>query len=114
MSMKRLMAYKCENCGQKTCIKYSVCPNCRKRDISNFEIDGPGTVITYTKLYAVPKGIDEMPLILGIIKFNGGIQVTGQLVNEEVKVGDKVRAVWGKLRTSQGKDIYGFKFELIK
>lgn len=114
MSEKKLQGHKCNSCGMKMFPKRSVCPQCRRKEFSEFNIEGPGTVITFTKLYAVPKGVDEMPLILGIIEFNEGIKITGQLIDKEVRIGDKVKPVWGKLRTSRGKDVYGFKFEPLK
>jgi uncharacterized OB-fold protein len=93
--------------------KRAVCPRCKERRFSEFEISGLGTVLTYTKLYAVPEGVDELPLILGISEF-GDVMVTGQIVDKNVKVGDKVRLAWGKLRKSQGKEICGFKFEVVR
>ncbi len=114
MSKKKLLGYRCNNCGKRIYPKHAVCSKCKNREFSEFEIDEIGTIITYTKLYAVPEGVDIKPLTLGVIEFNEGVKVTGQLINEDVKIGDKVRPVWGKLRKSEGKDIYGFKFEIAR
>ena len=114
MSKKKLLGYECNGCGKKMYPKHAVCPKCKKRAFSEFEIEKTGTIMTYTKLYAVPEGVDIKPLILGVIKFNDGVKVIGQLIGEDVKIGDEVRPVWGELRKSQGKEIYGFKFEIIK
>ena len=70
--------------------------------------------MTYTKLYATPEGIEDMPLVLGIMEFGDGVKLTGQIADQDVKVGDKVRPIWGKIRRIEGKDIFGMRFKLVK
>ncbi len=113
MSEKKLIGCKCNNCGKKIYPKRIICPECKQKSFSDFEIDKIGTIITYTKLYAVPDGLDVKPLLLGVADFNG-INIMGQITNKEIKIGDKIRPFWGKLRKSQTDEIFGFKFELIK
>ncbi len=71
-------------------------------------------LLTYTRLFAAPEGVNQMPLILGIVEFPNGVRVTGQITTENVKLGDKMRPVWGFLRKSHGKELYGFRFETVK
>lgn len=111
MSEQKMIGYKCNHCGIKLYPKRKICPKCRKSEFTELEINEIGKVLTFTKLYAVPDGIDEKPLILGIVDFNG-IKVTGQITDSEIKIGDKVEPFWRKLRESHGKEIYGFKFRL--
>jgi uncharacterized OB-fold protein len=112
MSEQKMIGYKCEYCGIKIYPKREICPKCRKSEFTELEINEIGKVVTFTKLYAVPDGIDEKPLILGIVDFNG-IRITGQIADSKIKIGDKVEPFWGKLRESQGKKIYGFKFKML-
>jgi uncharacterized OB-fold protein len=112
MSKKKMIGYKCKNCEMKLYPKREICPKCRKSIFSEFEINEYGKVVTFTKLYAVPVGIVEKPLILGVVDFNG-IKITGQLKGKKIEIGDKVTPFWGKLKESNGKDIYGFKFKKL-
>jgi uncharacterized OB-fold protein len=112
MPKKKMIGYKCENCGIEFHPKREICPKCRNTMLSEFEINEDGKVMTFTKLYAVPDGIDEKPLIIGVMDFNG-IKITGQLVDNDVRIGDKVTPLWGQLRESQGKRIFGFKFKIL-
>ncbi len=113
MSEKRLLGFKCNNCGNKVYPERPICPRCKEREFSEFELGDIGTILTYTKLYAVPEGVEVRPLILGVAEFDG-LRIAGQLIGEDIKIGDKVQPVWGELRKSQGKEVYGFKFEKIK
>ncbi len=70
-------------------------------------------LITHTELWAVPKGIARMPLVLGIVQFDNGARVLGQLVAKEVKIGMRFKPVWDIVRKIQEKEVYGFKFEPV-
>lgn len=113
MSEKQLLGFKCNNCKNKIYPERPVCPKCKKREFSKFELNSVGSVITYTKLYVVPEGVEVKPLTLGVMGFDG-VKVTGQLIGEGIKTGDKVQPIWGELRKSRGKEVYGFKFKKIK
>jgi len=103
MSENRLVAYKCKKCGAIVYPKRFLCSSCRGRDFEEYPLGGEGKVLTYTKLWAIPEGIE----------FDGKVRVTGQVLSEEVKTGDRVRPVWGHIRKVRGKEIQGFRFELI-
>ena len=111
--MEKFSCFKCEKCGKQTYLKHAVCMSCRGRNLKQVDLEGTGKVVTYTKLFATPEGIEEMPLVLGILEFGDAVRVTGQILNQDVKIGDKVRPVWGKIRKAQGKDVFGFRFETI-
>jgi uncharacterized OB-fold protein len=112
--LEEFTCFRCNKCGKKMYLKHAVCPACKGRDFEHVNIQGPGNVLTYTKLYATPEGIDEMPLVLGIIEFEDKVALTGQITTQDVKIGDKVQPVWGKIRKMQGKDVFGFKFEVVR
>jgi uncharacterized OB-fold protein len=114
MTEKKLVYFKCDSCGKASYPLHAICPQCKKNKFSQIELPTPGIVLTYTKLFAVPKGVNVIPLILGIVEFENGIRVTGQIEADEVNFGDKVYPIWGKLRESEGKEIFGFKFKKIE
>jgi uncharacterized OB-fold protein len=88
--------------------------SCRGTEFEEVELGEEAKLITYTKLYAVPQGIDMPPLTLGIVDFGNNVRALSQIMTDEPKLGMKLRPVWGKLRKIGGKDIYGFKFEPAK
>jgi hypothetical protein len=112
MSERKFVAMKCEKCGNISYNKRLVCLNCRGRDFTQVEIFGAGTVLTFTHLFAVPEGIERTPLTLGIVEFKNGIKVTGQIEDQNVKIGDTVHPVWGLLRKKGESEVYGFKFRV--
>ncbi len=93
--------------------RHDRCLSCKGIDFEEVELAKEGTLLTYTKLYALPEGIEMPPLVLGIADF-GGVRVLGQLMADDPKIGMRLRPVWGKLRKLKGKEICGFKFEPIK
>ncbi len=111
--MEKFTCFKCDKCGKKLYLRHAVCPACKGRALSQVDLEETGRVLTYTKLYATPEGIEEMPLVLGIMEFGDSVVLTGQITSQDVNIGDKVRPVWGKIRKLQGKDIFGFKFEVV-
>lgn len=112
--MEKFSCYRCEKCGKKMYLKHAVCPICKGRNFQQTHLEEVGEVLTYTRLFATPEGIEEMPLVLGILRFGDGVTLTGQIVGQDVNMGDKVRPVWGKIRRIQGKDLFGFRFQIVQ
>ncbi len=108
---KRMIGYRCKRCGRIYYPKHAVCMNCDSREFEKVELGDKCKLITYTKLYATPKGVEEKPLILGIVEFENGVRATGQLTSENVEIGMKMKPVWGFLRKIDSKEVYGFKFK---
>jgi uncharacterized OB-fold protein len=73
-----------------------------------------GRIVTFTRLWAIPDGIEQSPLTLAIVEFNDKVRVTGQIQSEDaVSIGDRVRPVWEHIRKVRGKDIQGFRFQRL-
>ncbi len=70
-------------------------------------------LLTFTKLHALPEGVERLSLVLGIVEFVNGARAVGQITDESVTVGMKLRPIWGFLRKTDGKEVYGFKFKPI-
>lgn len=109
----RLLGFTCKKCGKMMFPRRPVCPACKGRDIGELELgDQEALLVTFTRLWAVPEGIQVLPLTLGIVEFQNGIRMTAPMVGEDVTIGSKVRPVWGCIRKVDGKEVFGFKFQL--
>lgn len=108
-----MIGVKCTNCGAVYYPKRECCPKCSSTKLEEVAMGDSGELITYTELWAVPKGISQMPLVLGIVQFSNGGRVLGQVSAKEVKVGMRLKPVWAVVRKVQEKEVYGFKFEPV-
>ncbi len=111
--MMRTSGVKCSNCGQIYYPQRTKCPNCKSTQLLGVEVGNVATLITYTELWTVPKGIDQIPLMLGILEFENGARILGQLTTRDVKVGMQFLPVWAAVRKINGKDIFGYRFEPV-
>jgi uncharacterized OB-fold protein len=101
---------KCTACGAVSYPRHLVCPKCRGEAFQPAEIAGEGLVLTYTDVYALAIDYDVRYLRLAIVELDGGLRVTGQLLDEEPKLGKRVRTTVGVVRETAGKAIYGLQF----
>lgn len=86
----------CKACGAKFFPPRSDCDKCLSSDMDWFPISGEGTLVTFTKAMYAPAGFEkDVPYVLGVAEFGGGIKVFGRLekalADEAVKPGMKVR-----------------------
>jgi len=93
--------------------KHERCLSCKKTEFDEVSLGNECKLITFTKLYALPRGIEISPLTLGLVEFNNKVRALGQIMSDEPKPHMNLHPVWGKLRTIDEKDVYGFKFEPI-
>ena len=108
---QKFTGFKCKSCGRVMYPKHDRCLDCKGTEFEEVELGEDATLLTYTKLYVLPEGIEMPPLVLGIVKFPGGVRAMGQLTTDDPKIGMKLRPIWGKLRKIKDKEIFGFKFE---
>lgn len=111
--MQRMMGVKCKKCGKIFYPKRARCINCKSKELEDIEMGDKCKLVTYTKLYAIPMGIKQIPLPLGIVEFENGARALGQITAEELEIGMNLRPVWGPLRKIRGKEVYGFEFEPV-
>ncbi len=75
-----------------------------------------GKLLSYTLQKESLSGFeDQEPMVFGLVELSNGVRVLGQLVDlpyETLKVGNRVRAVFRKIRTDgeSGQIYYGYKF----
>ncbi len=117
----RLEGTKCENCGTYYFPPRAICPKCRRAGkIVPAKFKGVGKVISYTKVFVAPPGLEEqVPYYMAIIELEEGTRLTAQIVNvrdEEMKIGLPVKVMFRKLQQEDPEGLihYGFKFEPVR
>ncbi|HIQ29082.1 MAG TPA: Zn-ribbon domain-containing OB-fold protein [Candidatus Caldiarchaeum subterraneum] len=103
-------AYRCRNCGRLSYPRHERCPSCKHMELEEFEIKKEGILLAYTKVYVTPAGVEDKPLILGIVDLGEGVRALGQILADEPRIGMKLKPAWGVLRRVAGKEYSGFRF----
>ena len=106
-----LKAYRCKTCGKLTHPRRLVCDACGGRAFAEEPLTGEVTLLTHTRVHNLPEGIDKPWLDFGIVEFENGVRVTGQLSVKDVPcMGMKLRAAEGTVRVLDGEEQQGFIF----
>jgi hypothetical protein len=103
-------AAKCKQCGALSYPTHFYCPQCNATEFEPVPIAGEGTLLTYTRSYALPLDYEDLYLTLGIVQLDQGIRATGRLKIENPETGMRVRATVGVVRDIGGKKINGLIF----
>ena len=111
MMKERLIGFKCKACGRLHYPGHARCLSCKNTSFEEVELGNECMLLTYTKLYALPEGIETLPLLLGIVEFPNGIRALGQLIGDDIKIGMQLRPKWKELKKVGENYIYGFRFE---
>ena len=107
----KLCAYRCEQCGKLTHPKRLVCDGCGGRAFAEEPLDGTVTLLTHTRVHNLPAGIDKPWLDFGIVEFENGVRVTGQLeLKSAAQTGMKLEATVDTVRVVDGEEKQGFVF----
>lgn len=111
---EKMYAYKCTACGELHHPKHYVCKKCGNRTFEQVPLEGEVTLLTYTKVYNLPEGYMKPYLYFGIVRFENGVTVSGQLEVSNPVVGMKLISTVGVVKEGTNNDHYGFIFEEIK
>jgi len=106
----KVLGAKCTSCGVVSYPVRSVCPNCKSESFEDVEIGGKGKVLTYTDVYALAIDYETRYLRLAIVELADGQRVTGQLLDDDPKLGKAVETTIGVVRVQGGKEIRGLQF----
>ena len=115
----RLMGVRCEQCQADFFPPVYICRSCGSQKMVDKEMPRTGTIVTYTELRETMTGFeDHEPLLLAVVQLDNGVRILTQLVDpatESVGIGDRVRAVFRKVRElgPAGQIHYGFKFAKV-
>ncbi len=114
-----VFAYKCPGCGKLYYPAVMVCDQCHtRRDPSNYffkdwekiPLEGDCTLLTWTRVYALPEGYMKKYQDFGIVEFANGLRASGQLDVATPEIGMKLKSSVGVVKERVGKDNYGFIF----
>ncbi len=107
---EKIYGARCVACGRQSYPAHAVCPKCGGLQFEPFEVAGEGKVLTYTDVYALPLDYALRYLRLAIVELDGGLRATGQLLDEEPRIGKRVRTTISVVRESGGRKIHGLQF----
>ena len=103
----KLMATVCKKCGKKYYPPMADCSNCMLSDMEWRQIQGKGTLVTFTKIYVPPdhfairqplmpfSNIQFEPCPIGLLEVEDGLKIMGWIPRTDVKkikVGMKMKA----------------------
>lgn len=106
-------AAKCRKCSKLSYPTHFYCPACGETKFESVPIEGEGTLLTFTRTYALPLDYEQLYITLGIIEMDQGVRVTGRLDIDEPVTGMRVRATVAPVRDISGRDVYGLRFASI-
>jgi uncharacterized OB-fold protein len=115
---RNVHAYRCPKCGALYHPAPMVCKKCRNRrdpsetvypDFEKVPMEGPCTLLTWTRIYALPEGFDRPSLAFGVVRFPNGLSATGRLLARNPKSGMALVARPGLVREMVGRDFYGLE-----
>jgi len=88
---KRLMAARCNKCGELLLPPRPMCTKCLSTDLKWVELGKRGELLTYTVIHVAPTQFQSMvPYIVGVVKLKDGLKLPGMIRGiepEEIKVG---------------------------
>jgi hypothetical protein len=111
--MKReigITAYKCKKCGKLHYPFHDRCLACRGRDFEQLKPQGNARLLTFTRIYNLPWGIEGRYLIIGVVEFENGIKAMGQIPVDEKEPlanGMFLHPTWEPVRVQYGENVYG-------
>ena len=99
--MEQMYAYQCTKCGKLHHPRYVVCqnPDCDGREFTAVELSGKCKLLTWTRVYNLPEGYMQPWLNFGVVEFENGVRVTGQIgFDEGIESGMELLATVGVVR----------------
>jgi uncharacterized OB-fold protein len=93
----KLMGTQCVKCGEKYFPPRADCVKCLSDEVKWIEYSGKGTLHCYTKIYAAPKGFEDMaPYILGVVDLEEGgrlISWIKDISDDKIRIGMAVKII---------------------
>ncbi len=90
----KISAYKCQKCGSLYYPAPMVCSKCNTRrdpetnkGWETFDLEGPCTLLSWTRLWNLPEGYTKKNMLFGIVEFENGLRASGQLEVDDPKTG---------------------------
>ena len=101
----RLMAAKCIECGNVLLPPKPMCTKCLSTNLKWIELEGTGTLLSYTVIHVAPEQFQSMtPYNVGIVEFKSGLCLPGMICDvkpEELRVGMKLKICFNPSTSDQ-------------
>lgn len=120
----RLIAGKCQNCGELAYPQRPVCINCGGSEFVDTQLSGEGTLYTFSLVAgnSAPSEFDDEQtmtgdILCGVVELKEGPRVMVRIAEtdpDSLKIGMAVRAIVRRLYDQEGIIRYGTKFVLEK
>jgi uncharacterized OB-fold protein len=110
--MEQMYCYKCKKCGRLHHPRYIVCqdPDCGGREFEELPLEGKCRLLTWTRVYNLPEGYMKPWINFGIVQFENGVRVSGQIGFDDIENGMELVSAVGMVKEGVGTDQYGFIF----
>ena len=119
----RFVGKRCEMCGAIFFPPRLICLECGHGKMEKIKLSGDGTILTYTVIArgGAPTEFDDLQNMTGdyavaLVELKEGPKITGQMTYCEpgdLKIGQKVKAVFRVLYEQEGVLRYSYKFKPI-
>lgn len=112
----RMEAKKCKKCGHVDFPGRLICPECKSKEFTVFNLPNKGKLISHTVIRIAPNGFTDLaPYVVGIIQLNNSIKIMAQITDcdpDQLKTGDELIAKFRKMNEDgkTGMIIYSYKF----
>jgi uncharacterized OB-fold protein len=116
MTVEKILWKKCKSCELIQHNSHLRCLKCKNKEFHEIEASGSSKLLTYTILKAPPAEFrDKSSYALGIVEFENGIKVLGQIATQEnLKTGMRLKPIYKKIcENLDGKEIKTFVFKPI-
>jgi uncharacterized OB-fold protein len=95
-----ISGFRCLKCGAIYYPAPMICGKCdSKRDPTTgrgweeFDLEGPCTLLTWTRVWNLPEGFDKKFLLFGMVEFGNGLRASGRLeVEGDPEIGMRLEA----------------------
>ena len=101
----KVLGSRCKGCNKEFFPPRADCYKCLDSDMEWFEVEGTGELVTYSQLEYAPIGFDgDLPYAIALLDYgNYKIfgRISGNVPQEEIKVGMEMKTVSNKLPNGQ-------------
>jgi hypothetical protein len=113
-----ILAYRCSKCGAIYYPAPMICAKCSSRrdpvtgkHWETFPLEGPVTLLSWTRVWNLPDGYNVKYLLFGIAEFENGLRASGRIGVAELAIGMKLMSRVEETDERPGKPANVFVFE---